>query len=264
MHIIKSEKQYFLRVFLNLQINIMNLYHQKSLTNDGLLLGLIHEFKSPLFNVKSFIETLYEYHFQLTDKQTLEFLEIVNKEINRLIRLINNNLNKFKLTSKSSSSLNYVSFYQIIKSVVKTYMLTSLNKRIPLYCILKLTPFNFKVDYDILFQVLTNLLSNALKFTYPGGLIVLKGKQLNIINIKSRTKNTFARVSVVDSGIGISKLISASLFSENKLLDIGSKFLDGTGLGISIIAEILATKGSYIRLVGKLNKGTTALFNCIT
>jgi len=149
---------------------------------------LIHEIRSPLFNIKSFLETLYEYHFQLSDRQILEFLEIANQETNRLVRLTNSSLEVSRLNSRITL-FNPFSIQDITSKVVQSYEITALSKSINLYYKSKIKLPKIKGNYDLIFQVLTNLLTNSIKFTYPKGILILKVKKISSLSLKNRKKN---------------------------------------------------------------------------
>lgn len=107
-------------------------------------------------------------------------------------------------------------------------------------------------DYYRLLQVLTNLVSNAYKYTPDGGKITLKAKQ-----VKDRVE-----FSISDSGIGL---------SEQQIAMLGTKFWraednftrsqPGTGLGFSITKSLIEQMGDTIRIESELGKGSTFTFS---
>lgn len=223
--------------------------------------NLVHEIRSPLFNIKSFLETLYEYYFQLTDTQILEFLEIANQETSRLGRLISNSLDLYKLNSSGMTPYYLVCIKHLINQVVKSYEITRLQKNIffcvKIPCIIP----KFLGSYDLILQVLTNLITNSLKFTYPSGSLILKLRVLNSLSIKTRKKSFLLRIDLIDNGIGISKSKVGNLFNPVKTIPPAKYCLDGLGLGLSIIKDLMDTQSKYINLISTISRGTCAIIN---
>jgi two-component system, OmpR family, sensor histidine kinase NblS len=225
---------------------------------------LIHEIRSPLFNIKSFLETLYEYHFQLSDRQILEFLEIANQETNRLVRLTNSSLEVSRLNSRITL-FNPFSIQDITSKVVQSYEITALSKSINLYYKSKIKLPKIKGNYDLIFQVLTNLLTNSIKFTYPKGILILKVKKISSLSLKNRKKTTGLRIDVIDTGVGLSlknknDLLNKCKFNKYKKIHVKNNSIEGTGVGISIVTEILDKHNKSSSLVSNINKGTNTFF----
>jgi len=101
-------------------------------------------------------------------------------------------------------------------------------------------------DSDRMTQVLTNLISNAIKFTKQGEVTV----KLRLINGNSET-------IVQDTGIGISRSDQKKLFTKFfRADDAYTRFVGGTGFGLSIAKGIVKSHGGEIRVKSKLNKGS--------
>lgn len=227
----------------------------------NLVNNLVHEIKNPLFNIKSFLETLYEYYFQLTDSQILEFLEIANQETSRLVRLLSSSLDLSKLKSRLIVPIYLVCIKQLINQVIKSYEITRLHKNV-FFCVK--TPIiipKFLGNYDLILQVLTNLISNSLKFTYPSGLVVVKLRILTSVSVKNRKKSFLLRIDIIDDGIGISKINSRGLFTNFKKISRANSYVEGLGLGLSIVKELMEGQSKYINLISDNSKGTCVIMN---
>lgn len=223
--------------------------------------NLFHEIKSPLFNIKSFLETLYEYYFHLTDSQILAFLEIANQETIRLVRLTSTSLDLSRLHSNSPLPYYLLCIKQLINQVTKSYEITRLQKNIIFYVKMPFLVPKYIGSYDLILQVLTNLISNSLKFTYPFGLIEIKLRIINSLCIKTRKKSFFLRIDIVDDGIGISKVNKKILFNRFKQLSKVRYYTEGLGLGLSIVKELMEGQARHINLISILNKGTCVILN---
>ena len=106
-------------------------------------------------------------------------------------------------------------------------------------------------DYDRLVQVLTNLLSNAAKFSPPGGEVVVSG----------RVEDGAVRVSVADHGPGIPDEFHDRIFGKFAQADSSdAREKGGTGLGLSITKAIVEKHGGTIEFDSEIGKGTTFHF----
>lgn len=236
-------------------------YLNKKLFNGKLIQTLSHEIRSPLVNIKSFLETLYEYHFQLSDTQQLEFLEIATQETNRLVRLTNQSLQLSKLNANFAIQFQPFCIENLVNQLIKSYDITTLVKKISLHhkC-QKFLPKSLG-NQDLIFQVLVNLLTNSIKFTYPRGKLVVKAKKITSLSIKQRSKHYSLRLDVLDTGIGFNK--SNTKFRSEGINNRTSQisFVEGNGIGLSISKEILDLHNNSYQLISRLNKGTTSFFN---
>jgi len=226
-----------------------------------LISNLVHEIRSPLFNIKSFLETLYEYYFQLTDTQILEFLEIANQETLRLLKLSSTSLELSRFNSNMSISYSLLCVKQLINQVTKSYEITRLHKNIVFYV---KTPNTFPkiiANYDVTLQVLTNLISNSLKFTYPFGLIIIKLRIVTSVSIKTRKRCFLVRIDIIDNGIGISKNNTQILFTRFKQVSKPRYYSEGFGLGLSIVKELMEGQSKSITLISIVSRGTCIVLN---
>ena len=107
------------------------------------------------------------------------------------------------------------------------------------------------VDPDRIYQVVVNLLSNALRFNRPGGDIV----------ISARPENAFVRVAIEDSGPGIPPEQLSRIWERFHRADASRARLDGgTGLGLAIVRSIIEAHGGTVSVESELEKGSTFSF----
>ena len=125
-----------------------------------------HELRTPLFNIKSFIETLHEYGEDLSIEQRQDFLQTVNHETDRLTRLVNDVLDLSKLESGRSYNFGGVDLAQAIEQTLRTYQLNAKDKGIELIQEVNRDLPLVLGNYDLLLQVLANLVGNSLKFSH--------------------------------------------------------------------------------------------------
>lgn len=218
--------------------------------------NMSHEIRTPLNGIIGFTELALETNLDETQRQ---YLEIINQSGISLYNIINDildfsklekqklklNIDKVEIEELVSEAFNIVS-YGINKKRLE--MLIDVDDAIPRY---------IWTDEMRLKRVLVNLLSNALKFTEAGE-IVLYVKVLN--NLEEGKK--LIRFGVRDTGIGIDKDKQTAIFNAFSQED-GSitKRYEGTGLGLMISNQILALAGSIIQLESEQGKGSDFFFD---
>jgi len=224
-----------------------------------------HELRTPLFNIKSFIETLYEYNETLTNNQKLEFLDVANNETNRLSRLVNDVLDLSKFESEKSCAFQSFGIYTLVKNILQSYQLTAKDKKINLSSELEKELPLLRGNFDLLLQVLSNLVSNSLKFSYPESGITVRAYVLRKHVISNKVcaddEDVFIRIEVADTGVGFSKEDKPQVFDRFSRVENTIHTLEGTGLGLSIVKTILQKHGSNIEFVTRKGFGTIFYFD---
>jgi two-component system, OmpR family, sensor histidine kinase NblS len=216
-----------------------------------------HELRTPLFNIKSFIETLCEFGEDLTHTERREFLETANHETDRLTRLVNDVLDLSRLESSKTYHLEAVDVAQIVEQTLRTYQLSAKDKGLEVIQEVEASLPPVLGHYDLLLQVLTNLMGNALKFTEAGGKIAIRAYKL-----KNETDcPPQVRVEVSDTGIGIDAEDRESIFERFFRVENRVHTLEGTGLGLSIVKNIIERHHSKVHLISEVGIGTTFWFD---
>lgn len=212
-----------------------------------------HELRTPLFNIKSFIETLHEYGEDLTEEERQEFLETANHETDRLTRLVNDVLDLSRLESSRVYNLDYVDITQPIEQTVRTHQLNARDKEIKLLKEIEVDLPAVLGHYDLLLQVLTNLVGNSLKFTQAGGVVTIRAYVVPHHGDR-------VRIEVSDTGIGIDPEDQEAIFDRFFRVENRVHTLEGTGLGLSIVKNIIDKHHSRIHLISEVGIGTTFWF----
>jgi two-component system, OmpR family, sensor histidine kinase NblS len=217
-----------------------------------------HELRTPLFNIKSFIETLSEYGEDLTHVQRREFLDTANHETDRLTRLVNDVLDLSRLESSRTYDLSEVYLTQPIEQTLRTCQLNAKDKGIELYQDIETDLPPVLGNYDLLLQVLTNLVGNSLKFTNAGGKVTVRAYQTKA---ESNTLNQSAvKIEIVDTGIGISAEDKEAIFERFFRVENRVHTLEGTGLGLSIVRNIIEKHNSRVYIDSEVGVGTSFWF----
>ena len=219
---------------------------------NNFLANVSHELRTPLTSIRSFSEILLNYKDE--DKATQEeFLKIINKESERLTRLINDILDISKIEAgRIEWKDEFIYIEKIISISVKSILPMAEKKSIPIKKeIAPNLPFIF-VDKDRLIQVFENLLSNALKFTDNGE-----------IKIGAKRVGNNLLYYVSDTGIGVELKDKKNIFDRfiqikgDRLLGKKSK---GTGLGLAICSEIVEHYKGKIWVESEVGQGSTFYF----
>lgn len=219
-----------------------------------------HELRTPLFNIKSFIETLHEYGEDLSDGERKEFLETANHETDRLTRLVNDVLDLSRLESSRQYQLEAVDIVQPIEQTLRTHRLNARDKQIELLQDVEPNLPPALGNYDLLLQVFSNLVGNALKFSEPGGQVMLRAHQI-VPSGNTPAETGFIRVEISDTGIGIAPEDQQAIFDRFFRVENRVHTLEGTGLGLSIVKNIIEKHSSQVHLVSEVGIGTTFWFD---
>lgn len=217
-----------------------------------------HEFRTPLTSILGFIRFLEKQTLSPEDKK--ECLNHITQSGSYLLSLVNNILDYNKLEA-GKLNLNMAAFNlkETANEVLSILSGAAKNKKISL--LLEYddhAPFLFISDNNAIKQLLINLISNAIKFTEKGHVL------LRIENIENDTKNATLKISVEDTGIGIPPDEIGTVFRRFHQLDntyTRSSSLTGTGLGLSIVKKLGALLGSRIEVKSTVNQGSTFYFN---
>jgi two-component system sensor histidine kinase NblS len=233
-----------------------------------------HELRTPLFNIKSYVETLHDLGDQLTEEQHREFLAIANAETDRLTRLVNDVLDLSRLESERTWAFEPIEVAPAIEQTLRTYRLNAEDKGVALH--LEADPQLPRVmgNWDLLLQVFDNLVGNAMKFTAPGGRLVLRAYPWpDLCRLEPGTgpaENPACaltsplprlRIEVADSGYGISQTDQERIFERFYRVENAVHTEAGTGLGLSIVRGILEKHGSQVRMASEPGVGTTFWFD---
>lgn len=223
-----------------------------------------HELRTPLCNIGSFLETLIDYRHKLSSEQTSQFLSIAYTETQRLNKLVNDILDLSKLEVEYTYLLSPLFLSSTITYIVQSSQIVALNKNVKIHVEIHSEVTKVLAHESSLCQVLSNLISNSLKFTHSGGQIVIRVYPLFK---KSPFKNftilspQIARIEVIDEGVGINKMFQKQIFDRFMRIENNIHTLQGTGLGLSIVKNIIEKHNSIISLYSEVNIGASFWFD---
>ena len=227
----------------------------KTTTNSTMLIAKVsHEIRTPLNGIIGFTDLLRE---DCLSKRQLSKINAIQSASNSLMEIINELLDYSKLSSGLGSfENNNFHFQNVVNDVV--YLCDTLITRKEVKLKTKIDPNIPKVllgDPSKLSQVLINLLGNSIKFVEKGEI------SLNI-KIKKRDRNSiYLEFMIKDTGIGISENNLKHIFDPFKQADQDT-FVNygGSGLGLSIVKQIIERSKGQITVSSALGVGTTFKF----
>jgi len=210
-----------------------------------------HELNTPLATVKAYTETLLG--GALDDKNTaVEFLEIIEYETDRMAEIVKGLLDISSYDSRRAVwTRTYFSPDKLLKSIETKFSIETKNNNQTLtYSTTTELPSRIYADRDKIEQVITNLISNAMKYTAGGGVIEIHaGRIYNELYVKVR-----------DIGMGIPAKDLPYVFDRFYRVDKDrSRERGGTGLGLAIAKEIIVNHGGTMKIDSEYGRFTEVL-----
>ncbi len=208
------------------------------------LANMSHEIRTPLNAIVGFSQLLNS-GMDLEPEEKKEFLDLISKNSDLLLKLINDILDLSRIESGCMSfSYENLDLNKLIEDVFHTHRLM-MPENVELRMQIPDSPAIIHVDRLRLTQVCTNLINNARKFTSEGHILITYELSRN---------ERFIHISVSDTGKGIPEDKKAMVFERFQKLD---EFAQGTGLGLAICQSIIKTFDGRLTLDSKVGKGST-------
>lgn len=214
-----------------------------------------HELRTPLTSIKSYSEALAEGAWQ-DESIAPHFLEVIESESNRMIRMISNLLDLSKIDGgQIVLNKDYVDLKRVLNFILDRLEFTVANDPDGenYQIVREFTPRDIYVDIDQdrMTQVIDNLLNNAIKYSPDGG----------TVTVRLSEEQGYVKVSVIDEGLGISKSDAERLFERFYRVDKArSREQGGSGLGLAISKEVIELHGGQIWVESVEGKGSNFSF----
>jgi signal transduction histidine kinase len=213
-----------------------------------------HELRTPLTHVKGYIELLFTEALGPINEDQRNALDVSQRATNRLQALIDD-LILFSLAARGELTLRLeaVDIRKIAEDIVSRAHPKADDNQITLSTNIESDIPLVQVDQQKISWVLTQLMDNAIKFTPAGGKVVL--------DVKNESYPDIILVSVTDTGIGIPEERFTEIFEPFHQLDgSASRRYGGTGLGLSLVQQIVEAHGSIVSVKSETGKGSTFSF----
>lgn len=217
------------------------------------LATMSHEIRTPLNGIVGMASLLSH---SLNDETKRGYAQMISTSGQSLLDILNDSLDLSKIDAgKLTMRPETCDLKLSISEAIDLFNIRAREKGIDFVCALDDSlPQYVTVDPMRLRQLLTNLISNAVKFTEHGGVV------LNASAVQSTTEpgHTHIRIEITDTGIGIGKDNIAEIFDRFSQASQPSHVqVQGSGLGLAICREIALLMQGSIEVTSKLGEGTT-------
>ena len=225
----------------------VNKEHMLDIMRKEFVANVSHELKTPITTIKSYTETLLDSNLDRSSEK--KFLKVIDRENSRMSRIVTDLLSLSNI-DYNKDNLNLAKFdtYEFIDEAIESQSLLITQK-------------NHKIEFDIAMdikdiyadrngadQILTNIISNACKYTPDNGKISIEAKNVG----------DFVEIKVSDNGIGIPKEDLPRITERFYRVEKGrSRAMGGTGLGLSIANEMIKSLGGSLKVDSVFGKGTS-------
>jgi len=215
---------------------------------DELISNVSHELRTPLSIAQSSIELTMDE--KLTFDQKV-FLEKGSENLDHLNTLIGDLIAYAKISERPGLKMKIDDINKIVETSVEKFRPLGKKEKITIKTSLEKDLPKIEVDKKKIEHVIYNLLGNAIKFNTQGGEVI----------IKTKLKTDCIKISVKDTGIGISKTDQKKIFDKFYQTDGSTRRrYPGTGIGLAIVKSYVEAQGGTIGVKSKIGKGSTVTF----
>jgi signal transduction histidine kinase/DNA-binding NarL/FixJ family response regulator len=228
------------------QLELLNNENEELLRTKSMLMATVtHDLQTPLGSIIGFHDLIKSSGINAKQKQ---YLDNIKESTDYILKLVNDLLDFSKLENNRITIQNSgFNMKGLIEGICRTLEPIALKKNIELnWDIDEELNNNFLSDPYRIKQVLTNLISNSVKFTHEGS-----------VEVTARQENNTVIISVLDTGIGIARERQQDVFKEFTQAHTGiEKKFGGTGLGLTISKKIIELLGGTINLESEEGQGS--------
>lgn len=216
------------------------------------LFNMSHDIRTPMNAILGYSQLMKK---ELTNPKLVHYQEMIEQSSQLLLSIINNVLDMARVESgKMELDENYEVVGNITQLVCGAFAAEASKKNIELNIIVNVEHKHIIVDSTKMQEILSNLISNAIKYTPEGGKVLIDVQELPY----NKEGYTLIQTKVSDTGIGMSEEFLPSLFElftreRNTTL---SK-IPGTGLGMAIVNNLVDLMNGSIEVESELGKGST-------
>ncbi len=224
-------------------------------TKDLFLAGMSHEIRTPLNGILGFTQLLKETEL---NAQQQEFLSVVEKSSDHLLRIVNDILDLSKIKAEKIE-LELITFdpLEVFEAAVESYSGKAQKSQIDYQVFIDpALPVALIGDPTKISQIIVNLVSNAIKFTPEHGTV-----SVEIVKSSESDESCTLHFAISDTGIGISKEERKKIFAAFGQADVStSRKYGGTGLGLSISGRLIERMGGKLGIRSIKGEGATFHF----
>ncbi|MGQ9841993.1 MAG: ATP-binding response regulator [Spirochaetota bacterium] len=213
--------------------------------NKEFLHSISHELKSPLNSILTLSKVLLMQADNRLSLEEKEYLHIIERNGQKLLALINDLIEVFEIESGIQLCVTDVALASVLHNVCERYEEVMHKKGLQLH--IHCDDIVLTTDEACLYQIFENLIDNVVKFTAEGS-----------ITISAYKKGEQCVVTITDTGIGIRSEYCDTLFTGfTKVSGLLSSNYPGTGLGLTIVSQLITLLGGRIEVESQLGKGSS-------
>lgn len=237
----------FINSGLIIVLQDVNKEHMLDIMRKEFVANVSHELKTPITTIKSYTETLLD--SDLDELSQKKFLKVIDRENSRMSRIVTDLLSLSNI-DYNKDNLHFVRFdtYEFIDEAIESQSLLITQKKHKIELDIDMDIKDIYADKNGADQILTNIISNACKYTPDFGKISISAKNLD----------DFVEIKVSDNGIGIPKEDLPRITERFYRVEKGrSRAMGGTGLGLSIANEMIKSLGGNLKVESIFGEGTS-------
>lgn len=237
----------FINSGLIIVLQDVNKEHMLDIMRKEFVANVSHELKTPITTIKSYTETLLD--SDLDELSQKKFLKVIDRENSRMSRIVTDLLSLSNI-DYNRDNLHFVRFdtYEFIDEAIESQSLLITQKKHKIELDIDMDIKDIYADKNGADQILTNIISNACKYTPDFGKISISAKNLD----------DFVEIKVSDNGIGIPKEDLPRITERFYRVEKGrSRAMGGTGLGLSIANEMIKSLGGSLKVESIFGEGTS-------
>ncbi|MGB8657319.1 MAG: PAS domain S-box protein [Candidatus Zixiibacteriota bacterium] len=226
-----------------------------------------HELRTPLTCIKNAVDLLLLKKAGEINENQSNFLSMASRNVDRLVRIINDFLDISKMEAgKMQLRFERIDLAEIAEGTLSTFALPAQKKSMKLEKSISSGIPKILGDHDKLSQVLSNLVSNAVKYGPEGGKICIQATLINktkspLPQMLFLTHDDFVKVEVKDNGPGIPGHETEKIFDKFYQVERSlTRNISGTGLGLPICKKLVEAHKGKIWVESKTNQGSNFVF----
>ncbi|WP_462318158.1 sensor histidine kinase [Marinilabilia sp.] len=229
--------------------------NKSNATKDRFLGIIAHDLKNPMSVVWSLSDVLLT-HDDLNEEEKKSFLLSINNTIKHTFKLLEDLLNWARAQDKTIPCVPHIhNAHSIIEKELNVLNEQANNKSIKINNIIPSDLWLY-ADLAMVQTIIRNLVTNAIKYTFPNGQIEIKGQQVIIDN------KEYTELAICDNGIGMSKDQVHQLFTIRKTPSSkGTNNEEGSGLGLLLCKEFMDVHKGVLKVESEPNTGSC--FKCL-
>jgi NtrC-family two-component system sensor histidine kinase KinB len=231
-------------------LNDVTQVHEQQELKRGVVSTVSHQLKTPLTSLRMSIHLLLEERVGSLNEKQIELLVAAREESERLAGILDELLDLNRIESgRSRVSPEPVSPHMLIRDIIEPFLVEAKDKGLTVTNDVADDLPEVMADVEKIRHVFTNLLSNALRFTSPGG----------SVTVRASLEPNHLVFSIEDSGKGIAPEYLEHLFEPFYRVP-GQDEKSGVGLGLAIVKQIIQAHGGDVSAESEIGRGSTFRF----